>query len=462
MGDKRRSKQSYKRSAAQERGRRRSQPKAPLEEAPFELDIEGLSHDGRGIARWREKTLFVSGALPTERVTAKQTAAHGRFNEAKTVSVIRESADRITPPCQHYKRCGGCDLQHQVIEAQVLSKQTAVLDQIQRWGGLSAERVLPPLTAEPIAYRAKARLAVHWQRNGQPSLGFREAGSKQIVPIQQCPVLDPRLNRLIKPLETWLESIERHRPVTHIELVAGDESACVIVRHNRVLEPSDIERLSILEQDYDVVVYRQQDSGRQLLSLEGERCDPRLRYALPNCDLTLAFHPMDFIQVNLELNRRMVNQALDLLQLSETDKVADLFCGVGNFTLPMAKVAREVIGIEAQESMVERGRENAGTNGLENASFMAADLEKSIAAALLGKGKLDAMLLDPPRNGAAGAMPLIAQLLPSRIVYISCNPSTLARDAGLLAEQGYRLDTVGIMDMFPQTSHVETMALFVQ
>jgi len=450
------------------RGRQRQRgAQAPLAAQPFDAVIDRLSHDGRGIARWRDKTLFVSGALPGETVTVKQTGGHSKFNEAKTLDIISRSPERVEPVCEYYDRCGGCDLQHLAIEAQVAAKEKAVLDQLSRWGGLRPSTVLPPLRSKSEGYRARARLAVQWTKAGEPLFGFREAGSKQVVAISSCAILDPRLEKLIAPLNDWLNAIARNRPVTHIELTADDHSASAVIRHNRPLLENDLAILSQLSKTHAFNVFRQLESGGSLLDLNGHECDPRLNYQLPamsepDDDLTIAFHPLDFIQVNPDLNRQMVAQAMSLLDINTGDKVADLFCGVGNFTLPMAARASEVIGIEAQESMVVRGRENAKAQGLDSVRFVAADLEKPMASALLGQGDIDAMLLDPPRSGAAGAMPLIAQLSPAKLVYISCNPSTLARDAKSLAEQGYQLEVLGIMDMFPHTSHVESMALFVR
>jgi 23S rRNA (uracil1939-C5)-methyltransferase len=425
------------------------------------VDVQGFSHDGRGIGRWREKTLFVSGALPGETVLCKQSASHGRFNEAKTLSVIQASSERVDAPCEFYQRCGACDLQHLAVDKQLIRKQESVLDQLQRLGGLQPEKILPALASESQDYRVRARLAVQWTKAGEPSLGFRGEGSKQVVPISQCTVLHPSIDQLLRPLREWLLSIERNRPVTHIELSADVEGACILVRHTRKLEQVDRDSLNILAEKYSAVVDLQAENDGVLLDLQGATVDPRRHYGLPEFELNLSFHPSDFIQVNPELNKKMVGQALDLLNLEASDKVVDLFCGIGNFTLPIARRAASVIGIEAQETMVARGRENAAANGMDNATFVAANLEKPMAPGLLGKGKVDAILLDPPRSGAAGAMPFIAQLKPSKLVYVSCNPSTLARDAKILVEHGYRFDTLGIMDMFPHTSHVESMALFL-
>jgi len=450
------------------RGRQRQRGlQAPLEAQPFDVVIDRLSHDGRGIARWRDKTLFVSGALAGETVAVKQTGGHSKFNEAKTLDIISRSPERVEPVCKYYDCCGGCDMQHLAIEAQVAAKEKTVLDQLSRWGGLTPSTVLPPLRSKPEGYRARARVAVQWTKAGEALLGFREAGSKQVVAISSCAILDPRLEKIIAPLNDWLQAVARNRPVTHIELTADDHSVSAVIRHNRPLTENDLAILGQLSKKHAFNAFRQLESGGSLLDLNGHECDPRLNYQLPamsesDGDLTISFHPLDFIQVNPELNRQMVAQAMSLLDISTGDKVADLFCGVGNFTLPMAGRAAEVIGIEAQESMVLRGRENASAQGLDAVRFVAADLEKPMASALLGQGDVDAMLLDPPRNGAAGAMPLIAQLSPEKLVYISCNPSTLARDAKSLAEQGYQLEVLGIMDMFPHTSHVESMALFVR
>ena len=445
------------------RPRRKAAAAAPLDRSPFELSVERLSHDGRGIGSHGEKTIFVEGALPGEQVRAQLTASHSRFDEAVSRAILGpESPQRIAPVCPHYQRCGGCHLQHLDPEAQLQHKQTAVLEQMQRWGGLTPRRLLAPLQSPPTAYRQRARLSVWYDRDGRISLGFREAGSKQLVAIEQCPVLTPVLDSLLAPLQVWLQNLQAKRALAHLELIAAEAGPLLVVRHTQPLKADDIAALQALAQSRELDVWLQAEASGELRNLAAESGDPRLHYSLPEFDVRLGFHPGDFIQVNGAVNRQMVSQAVALLADTGTSAVLDLFCGIGNFTLPLARRFKRVVGIEGAEPMVERGRENAALHQLDNVDFIAVDLEKDVRPLARQLGKIDAVLLDPPRAGARGAMGLLEQLSPQRVVYVSCNPATLARDAKDLAAMGYSLDALGVMDMFPQTAHIEAMALFTR
>lgn len=455
--------------------RRRHQPKArqyssrgskarhqsdPVDHHPFELLVDKLSHDGRGIGNFQGKTVFVDGALPGEQVKARLKACHSRYSEAVVQELITTSPDRIEPICKHYSRCGGCNLQHYDLDRQLAFKQSAVLDQLQRWGGLSPQRLLPAIQSSSNNYRHRARFSVWYERDGRISLGFREGGSKQLVEIEQCTVLAASLNSLLTPLHTWVHELKSKRAVAHIELILADSGPAMVIRHTQPFKPEDLATLTELAKSCAAAVWLQPAAKAGLFDLKGEACDPRLHYTLTDFDVCLGYHPQDFIQVNAEVNRQMVSQAVSLLAPNGPEKLLDLFCGIGNFTLPLARLGTEVIGVEAMETMVARGRENATANGLSNINFIAADLEADLSHLLEATAGVDAVLLDPPRAGAKGAMNLLRQLSADRIVYVSCNPATLARDAKELAEMGYTLEALGVMDMFPQTAHVESMGLF--
>ena len=428
-----------------------------------EFVIDRLSHDGRGVTQWQGKTLFVADALAGERVTARFISEHGRYAEAVVDEVIEPSSQRQIPPCPHYRLCGGCQLQHMPDARQIQLKQDALLEQMQRWGGLTPRHILPSIHPLSTGYRSRARLGVWYEKDGSVTLGFRQRQSKQLTQIDACLVLAPSLNRLLAPLQQWLRDLQSTAAVTHLELIEASAGAGVIVRHTKRLAADDKQCLRQLADAQQCQVWLQGDKGAALSTIEGEVCDPRLNYDLPEFSLTLGFHPQDFIQVNPAVNRQMVSQALNLLNLAGTERVLDLFCGIGNFTLPLAQRSAEVIGIEAVDAMVARGRENATRNGLQNVTFMAADLSKLSVNQLHQRcGKIDAILLDPPRDGAREIVSSIGQLAAKRIVYVSCNPATLARDAKLLAASGYQLDSLGVLDMFPHTAHVESMALFVR
>lgn len=428
-----------------------------------EFVIDRLSHDGRGVAQWQGKTLFVADALAGERITARFVSEHGRYAEAVVDEVLEAAAERVAPPCPHYRLCGGCQLQHMPETQQILLKQDALLEQMQRWGGLRPRRILPPIQSAVSGYRSRARLGVWYEPDGSVTLGFRQRQSKQLTAVEACLVLVPTLNNLLAPLQAWLGGLEATAAVTHIELIDSAKTAAVIVRHVKPLTARDRELLKHVAEAQHCQIWLQGDKGASLSTIDGVSCDPRLDYDLPDFSLRMAFHPQDFIQVNPTVNRLMVNQALNLLNLTGTERVLDLFCGIGNFTLPLAQRSAEVIGIEAVEAMVARGRENAGHNGLQNTTFMAADLSKlSINQLNQRCGRIDAVLLDPPRDGAREVVANVGQLAAKSIVYVSCNPATLARDAKILAASGYQLDSLGVLDMFPHTAHVESMALFVR
>ncbi|WP_084618520.1 23S rRNA (uracil(1939)-C(5))-methyltransferase RlmD [Cellvibrio sp. OA-2007] len=439
-----------------------------------EFIIDRLSHDGRGVASLEGKTVFIDGALVGEKVTARLVEDHARFIDARIDQLIDSSPARVAPPCEHFAQCGGCQLQYMQPSAQVAMKQNAVLEQLRRWGGVVPKYVLPAISADDRAYRSRARLGVWYEADGSVTLGFRQRYSNEITPISQCIVLVPELNALLAPLHLWLTELRASKAVTHIELVKGQSEIAIILRHTKKLADADLAALAQLVEQAGCKVWLEPNGNIGLTDLAGQPCDPRLAYQVKGVELL--FHPQDFTQVNPQVNQQMVAQALALLALKPTDRVLDLFCGIGNFTLPIAQQCAEVVGIEAIESMVLRGRENAERLQIGNAKFIAAnlaDMTHTQLQRLGGANKeqgIDAILLDPPRDGAKDIIASILrlgagigkQLSPKRIVYVSCNPATLARDSALLAEAGYQLDKLGVLDMFPHTSHVESMALFLR
>ncbi len=442
---------------------RKERQAQPLDDMRMgEFVVDRLGHDGRGIASWNGKTLFIKGALPGERVSARLVRDHSRYTEARIDKLLEPSPERVTAPCPHFANCGGCQLQHLPVDQQLVFKQKAVLDQLELWGGVKPKRVLPPITSSDRGYRRCARVGVSYGDGGEVTLGFRQQNSHQLVDIDSCLVLAPELERLLQPLKSWLASLDSPA-VTHIELLQSADISALVLRHVEPLTAADLAGLKNLASAQAFTTWLQPGEASDLRDLDGQPVNPRLTYELPEFDLSLRFHPQDFIQVNPEVNARMVAQAIELLSLKGSERVLDLFCGIGNFTLPLARRCAQVIGIEAVDSMVARGRENAAAEGIANAEFMAADLLKLSEHRLQQTcGKVDAVLLDPPRDGAKEIISKLGQLSPKRIVYVSCNPATLARDAKVLAEAGYQLDSVGVLDMFPHTSHVESMALFVR
>src|SRR5690554_530739 len=441
---------------------RRQPQRYPLPPAQSLL-IERISHDGRGIAYWQGKSVFVTGALPGEEVWAHFSSHSARFAEAVAERILLASDRRIEPRCGHFGQCGGCQLQYVSAAEQLSIKQTQVLDQLSRLAAVVPEQVMPALSAHPWGYRQQARLGI-WKAEAEPVvLGFRRRQSRELLDIEECPVLAPELAVLLAPLRElllrWADASLTHLSVAQI----GDDCGLTL-RHTRSLQPGLVKALRLFAVEHGCQFWLQGSADAYgLTDLDGIAVDPRLYYTLPDFSCRFAVHPSDFMQINGAVNEQMVKQAIDWLAPQPHEQLLDLFCGLGNFTLPLARFAGGVIGVEATTAMVSRGEENAVLNGLEKVQFRAADLTRASVQSLLPHGEtIDAMLLDPPRSGAREVCAQMSQLNPQRLLYVSCNPATLARDAGLLLDQGYHLQQLGILDMFPHTSHIETMALFVR
>lgn len=438
-------------------GRRR---RARVPEGEFDADVVSMAHDGRGVARIDGKATFLYGALPGEQVRFRYLSRKRNRDEGQTVSVTRASPDRVEPRCAQYGICGGCSLQHLDPAAQVMAKQTVLLDNLRHLGGVEPMQVLPAIINDsPWGYRRKARLGVKdVVRKGKVLVGFRERGSSFVTDVERCHVLHPRVGELLPALSALIESLSISQRVPQIEM-AMDDARCVLIL--RLLDPlSDQDRrlLEAFQADNDIVFYLQPGGPDTVTPLTS---GVDLHYDLPEHDVTLAFLPGDFTQVNTEINRRMIARSLELLEPGEDDAVLDLFCGIGNFTLPIARRCASVVGVEGDAGLVERARQNAQRNRIDNAEFFTADLYGELTAEPWMKRHFDKALLDPPRSGAQEMLPLLSRLGVRRIVYVSCYPGTLARDAGqLVKDHGYRLVSAGVMDMFPHTAHVESIALF--
>jgi 23S rRNA (uracil1939-C5)-methyltransferase len=439
-------------------GRKRRRRRLP--EGSFRADVIDMSHDGRGVARVDDKVTFIHGALPGETVDFIYTDRRRSRDEGQVVDVIEPSPQRVSPRCDSFGICGGCSLQHMDPAAQIASKQAILLDNLQQIGKVGPERVLPPLTNEaPWGYRRKARLGVKdVPRKGRVLVGFRERGSSFVSEVEACHVLHPRVGLLLPALSRLIGQLSISRRLPQIEM-AMDDARCVLIL--RVLDPLSAADRALLEDfqaRHDVVFYLQPGGPETVEPLSRP---VELHYQLPDYDLTLGFLPGDFTQVNSEINRKMIERAMTLLEPAGDDAVLDLFCGIGNFTLPIARHAARVVGVEGDPGLVARARENAQRNGLDNASFFTADLYGELVVEPWKQQAFDKALLDPPRSGAQQVLELLPRQGVRRIVYVSCYPGTLARDAGeLVHRHGYRLRSAGVMDMFPHTAHVESIALF--
>lgn len=432
---------------------------------PRTATIDDMAHDGRGIAHVEGKTVFIHRALPGEEVLFRYCRTRGKFDEGDMLEVIRPSPQRIEPRCAHFGICGGCSLQHLGAEDQIAAKQQRLLDNLKKIGRVEPEAVLPPLTAGSWGYRRKARLGVEYMRRDRVvRVGFRERSSSFLANLMRCEVLHPRIGEHIDELSALVGRLSIKDQIPQIEVAVGDANAALVFRHLADLSEADLDLLRDYGRERQLIIFLQSGGPKTVQRLwpEGEEsAGTVLSYRLADYDVEMQFRPTDFTQVNAELNQKMIDRAIELLDPQPGERILDLFCGLGNFSLPLARKADHVVGVEGEAGLVTRARENAARNGIDNVEFHATDLNGDLSAEpWYGEG-FDKLLLDPPRSGASVVVANPPNPLPRRIVYVSCDPATLARDAGTLVhEQGYRLVSAGVMDMFPHTAHVESIALF--
>lgn len=440
-----------------------SRHKRRLPEDLITTQIEKLSHDGRGIARIQGKTTFISGALPGETVTFRYTLQKKQFDEGAVVAVVDPADTRVTPRCAHFGICGGCSLQHLAASEQIALKQATLLELLQHVGNVQPERIMPPLTSDYWGYRRKARLGVKYVEKKQSVLvGFRERHQHFIAELTQCEVLHPRIAQQIPVLRELLLCCEARASIPQIEVAMGDSDVAFIFRHLTPLSTSDQQKLIDFSKNTGIYIYLQPNHPNTVQALYPPHFPlTSLNYTLPTEDIEINFSPQDFTQVNLDINRQMVTQALTWLALQKTDVVLELFCGLGNFTLPLARKVAQVIGIEGESSLLTRAKMNAERQQIDNIVYHTADLTKTTTSCAWTQQSYSKVLLDPPRSGALEILQVLPLTDTQQVVYVSCNPSTLARDAKILVhDKGLRLVQVGVMDMFPHTAHVESMALF--
>jgi len=424
--------------------------------------IESITHEGHGVAHVDGKAVFIEGALPGETVRYRTLNRGKTYDLGRMIEIVEASPDRVTPRCPYFGVCGGCSLQHLRAEAQLPAKQQILHDNLTRIGKVEPESWLPALAGPHWGYRRKARLGARVvQKKGGVIVGFREKRSAYLTALASCEVLHPRVSTLLPALRNLIATLSTPNRVPQIEVAVGDNATAFVFRHLVPLTADDEVQLADFGRQHDIQIFRQPGRPDQLVPVWPESPAP-LVYRLPGANVELEFAPADFIQVNAELNQRMVTRALELLDPQPGESVLDLFCGLGNFTLPLARHAGRVLGIEADAMLIEKAQRNAQHNQLPNAEFRLADLYSPETPDPWGMERFDKWLLDPPRTGAVEVVKrLPAEGGPRRILYVSCNPGTLARDSEVLVHtKGYRLAAAGVMDMFPQTSHVEAMALF--
>lgn len=421
-----------------------------------------LSHDGRGISKHQQRKMFIEGALPNEVVKYHIKKKHRHYFEAEVTEIITPSPDRVQPPCPHFEICGGCSLQHLSMDAQLQHKQHAFLEQLHHFGSVKPQTLLPPLSADTLGYRRKARLGVRFvTKKNKLMVGFREKQSRYLADLQQCLVLHPHIGTRLSLLAEVISSLSQYQHIPQVEVAMGDEQAALFFRHLQPLSHQDEAKLISFGETYQFDIYLQPNSPEPIRKLFPAASPHRLHYSIPEENLIYSFHPLDFTQVNLSMNRLMIQQALHHLDLSSEDIVLDLFSGIGNFTLPIAKRVQRVVGVEGSTDMVDRAYENAKLNQINHVEYYADNLMAPNPNAAWIKPAYSKILLDPPRAGAREILPLIQSFAAKTIVYISCNPATLARDAGDLVHQyGYTLMSAGIMNMFPHTAHTESLAVF--
>ena len=438
--------------------RKRRRNRLPAE--PVEAEIESLNHDGRGVAHVDEKTVFIYGGLPGEKVRFRYLKRKHSYDEGSVVEVLSASAKRVEPRCDKFGICGGCSLQHMASPSQIEAKQQVLMENLQHIGKVTPEQLLPPLSGEAWGYRRKARLGAKFvTKHGKVFVGFRERGTSFITDTAHCAILHPKVGGLLSELRSLIDSLSIRERVPQVEMSMGDEVCVLIFRIMEQISESDRQKLEQFGQQHDLHIYLQESGPESIRPLTG--IPARLSYTLPDFNLELAFLPGDFTQVNSDINRKMLNLTVELLDPQADEKVLDLFCGIGNFTLPLARHAQQVTGVEGDAGLVARARENARHNGLTNINFHVANLYESLDDASWLHESFDKVVLDPPRSGAAEIVQHLPKMGAKRILYVSCYPGTLARDAGILVNQlGYKLKAAGVMDMFPHTGHVESIALF--
>ncbi len=420
--------------------------------------VDSLSHDGRGVAHVGGKAVFVAGALPGETVRVGQRVRHRRFDEAELIEVVDPSPQRVVPRCAAFGVCGGCALQHLDPVAQVAAKQSHLLEELRRTGRVEPDEVLAPLAADVWGYRRRARLGARYVARKERSLvGFRERLAPYIADLQRCEILAPPLDGLIAPLSQLLSGLSIRTRLPQIEVAVADDATALVFRVLDPPGPDDLSAFARFGAEHGIQVHLQPGGVDSIAPLSP--AEP-LRYRLEEFAVELEFGPADFVQINAPLNRAMVSRAVQLLDAGGA-RVLDLFCGLGNFTLPLARGAAEVVGVEGEGVLVERARANARRNGIANVQFHVANLAAPVGDVPWAAGRYDAVLLDPPRAGAREILPITARCGARRVVYISCHTGSLARDAGLLVhEHGFKMRAAGVMDMFPHTAHVESIAVF--
>lgn len=426
----------------------------------IEVRVDGLSHDGRGVGFAGGKTLFIRDALPGERVRCRVTRRRRGGDEAELETVLEPSGDRIEPGCPHFGTCGGCTLQHMTPGAQLAAKQRTVADGLEGIGRVAPDRWLVPLEGPVWGYRRRARLSVKRLPSKERVLvGFRERDGRFVADLDRCPILEPAVGEQLESLSGLVDSLDARDDIPQIEVACGDAACALVFRHMKPLTAADRQRLAAFGSEREFRIWLQPGGPDSAAPME--EGESPLTFSLPGHDVELAFLPVDFLQVNSRMNAALVDHAVSWLDPQPDERLLDLYCGLGNFTLPLARRCRSIEAVEGEATLVERARDNARRNAIDNARFHVADLTDIPERPAWLEEPPDKVMLDPPRTGARFVLNRFDRVRPRRVVYVSCHPGTMARDAGfLVSELGYRFTACGVVDMFPQTAHVECLAIF--
>lgn len=429
---------------------------------PESGEIVDTMSDGRGVVRTDGKTVFVHGALKGEIVKFVRRKKRRNYDEGELLEILVPMSGRVEPRCEYFGSCGGCSLQHIAAEEQRRLKQSVLLESLQRIGSAQPDRLLDPIVGHAWGYRRKARLAVkHVRKKGRVLVGFRERNKPYVADMLHCETLHPAIGGLLGALSEFIGELEIRDRIPQIETAVGDNGIAMIFRVLAAPDATDLERFGDFQSRHGVQVFLQTGGPQSVHSLPGSSEPRELFYQIPDFNVTIQFRPTDFLQAHAQVNEKMIKQAVDLLEPDRETRVLDLFCGLGNFTLPIATVSKHVTGVDFAADMIARAHLNAKRSGIENVSFQTGDLSSPLDLPGVDWQAYELALLDPPRTGALELMRMFDRLRVRRVLYTSCHPGSLARDASVLMhEHGYHLVAAGILDMFPQTSHIESMALF--
>lgn len=427
----------------------------------FEISIDDLSTDGRGVGKIEGKIYFVGNALPGETVKAILLKKRRQYNEAEAIEIIKPSPDRVEPGCAVYGLCGGCVLQHLDPQKQIHYKLDWLLDCLKKFVAVQPEQVLTPISGPVWNYRSKARLGVRFVfRKNKALVGFREKNGRYLTDMSQCEILAQPFDKKIEALANLISEMEGRERIPQIEVALAENKAAIVIRHLDSLSESDFEKLRTFENEHQITVYLQPKGPDTVVALTMEKQSP-LHYHHTAFDLKLEFEPTDFTQINSVINEKIVTTAINWLDIKAQDTLLDLFCGIGNFSLPCSRHAKFVVGIEGSEKMVAKAGQNAKLNDLNNLNFYAANLQQENIEAMWIRQSYEKILIDPPRSGAIDVIKQLNLSDTQKLVYVSCHPASLARDAGVLVNDlGFNLKQVTVLDMFPHTAHVESIALF--